>query len=530
MPNNPEQSEQNDAELADTLHGNAEENNVEKESRISRFARLLCSWTLRRFLVLLSGDTNSRRPQFWRLATAVITALSILMLAVGIYDRFFTEEKIEPMQAALNVAVPAFTATGPLDEDALKSAETGLATGAADNLQQFLIDLGTERGLQRSVFLVWGPDSVKFEETPADEIAQLINADVVITSQINYDGITTSVNPEFYFSGRKLIDADAEELIGYHRLGPSVTSVGKPGGVFVQTELLAALATHWEVAGQMVLGLDYYASGRIEQASELFHQAIDVSSGWVDPSGTEVLHLYLANTHIKLGDNPRAQISYERALEINSGYARAQVGLAETVFQLSRNGCRSDEIDEAGVRSAIALFGSAAEPSLDQPLTELQQARASLLTARVYLCLFAAGLEPPELALEQFEATVKAFEGQQELSTRELARWGDLAAESWASIAAIQSFVNPPDLDAAALAYESAIELSAVASRRAIYHLNLASIMLTNQDCGAAEDEIKQGLAIYIPPEPVFETRLGRLRTQWTDVSCSGAMPGAGIG
>ena len=111
------------------------------------------------------------------------------------------------------------------------------------------------------------------------------------------------------------------------------------------------------------------------------------------------------------------------------------------------------------------------------------------------------------------------------MEIRERSRWDDLAAESWAALAVIFSLSERRELGREVEADTSAIALSAVSSRKAVFHLNLASLMLKDQDCDRGRQEVENGIGLNRSPDKVVESRLGTIQKEWDAAGCSGQLP-----
>ena len=288
--------------------------------------------------------------------------------------------------------------------------------------------------------------------------------------------------------------------------------------------IVQLLETHWAVVAQTALGLDFYASGRYEQAIELFDAAITEAGVWGSQSGTENLYLYLANAQGRNSDSEAYHDTFLRAVEQNPQFARAHVGVAESIFQSSQNGC-GDQVDQSGVESAISTIQTAQDPSFELPLTEFQQANSSLLLGRMRLCLYLAGLESESAVEAELRAVLAMLDDLRTTEIRERSRLENVAAEAWAALAVLVTISGSSDSALEAQYYGEAISPSAVSSRKALFHLNLASAVLKTQACEEARAEVDNGLALFRSPNQGFVARFDSLNQQWSSTGCAGSLP-----
>ena len=213
---------------------------------------------------------------------------------------------------------------------------------------------------------------------------------------------------------------------------------------------------------------------------------------------------------------------------VSPEYARAKVGLAETIFQLEllpSGFCQSDLIDRTSIDTAIELIESAREPSLSLALTDLQLTKTTLLLGRMNLCLFRADFESAEKSERLLNSVFDSTKNLGDLSEREQSRWKDIAAESWAALAVLYSKSAPNQLDLQEDAYLNAIKLSAEFNKRALFYLTLASISLQGGDCSGAQGSIEKGVGLSSSSFAPFTLRYERMQNEWGKADCPGQMP-----
>jgi tetratricopeptide (TPR) repeat protein len=205
---------------------------------------------------------------------------------------------------------------------------------------------------------------------------------------------------------------------------------------------------------QLIQGLSYYGAREYRIATSIFNEIVRLQLIGID-DGAEILHLFLGNAAGRAGDLDQAESAYRRALEIDPGFARAQVGMAETTFQRSHNGCAPGITDADGVRRSIDVYLSALEAE-HQPVRSNIRAKVALGAGRGWLCLSVAGIEDASArAREHLSQVVAAHEdGADDID--------ELAAEAWSSLGLLEietSDRNPEALDRATQALLTAIEL-----------------------------------------------------------------------
>jgi tetratricopeptide (TPR) repeat protein len=324
-------------------------------------------------------------------------------------------------------------------------------------------------------------------ETPADraraaaQLALQIKADLVVYGNLVPGQGSTTLRPEFYLSEKKL--QNAEELVGQYRLGSDLTSLGDIAtNLVARRELRERLLSRTRAMSRFVIGLGYYALRQFEQALGYFEDAA-ADEGWADEDGKEVLYLFLGNAAGNLRDLAAAKAHYDRALELNGEYARAQLGQAEVLFQRSHGSCESDDIDvrnpavsvdPAGLNRAEETFRRVLSAA-DQPVLSDIKTKVAFGLGRVYLCLSQSLVADRWADAErEFLAVVADFQRGNE-------RVRDMAAEAHANLAIVYlPAQGEPGAEAkyrrAAKEYAKAIQVARIDERRAVFADGLAFV------------------------------------------------------
>jgi tetratricopeptide (TPR) repeat protein len=98
-----------------------------------------------------------------------------------------------------------------------------------------------------------------------------------------------------------------------------------------------ALSARASALSLIAIGMAYQSVDNYEQALQFFQRA-EETPGWLDSAGKEVIYLLLGNAYARQASLQKsaqpleaAAQAYEKALALNSQYARAQVGLASVI-------------------------------------------------------------------------------------------------------------------------------------------------------------------------------------------------------
>lgn len=383
----------------------------------------------------------------------------------------FITVAIGPMKGDFNVAVAGFLALE--DQTLMASSEADLL--AADVYERISSELETLNETDGFNFEVRAPEQTgklsgltRVERArSAMTLAGDIEADVLVYGTVTGDAIA----PEFFVQNRANNLQGAEEITGDYELGSKIFSspVGA-GSLTENAQARLALVARMEALTQFVIGLSWYSTRQYDKARSVFEEAN--APAWLDTDGKEVLHLFQGNSAGKVGDYDAAASAYERALELNGGYARALVGQAEIEFfraaVVERAGnCEAGEVDETGIRSSERIYRTAlAAP--DQPAVSNIDAKVAFGLGRVYSCMSQALIEDRWAdAVSEFDSVIASYNGGRE-------DLRDLAAESWAGKGlASFPFVDQPNRGeafcAVAAAYQNAIDLTTLPEREALF-------------------------------------------------------------
>ena len=183
------------------------------------------------------------------------------------------------------------------------------------------------------------PGATAEERTAAARaLAQKVNANVLIYGTITESGDGARFAPEFDIEYRGF--EAAPELVGPYEMGSPVamdlpvTPEQFQGGRHV-------LAPRTRALSLITVGLANYSAERYEDARQRFADAVKTPN-WLDDDGKEIGYLMLGNTYLLQASKeknaallPAAQQAFSDSLKIDSGFARAQVGMATALYSQS---------------------------------------------------------------------------------------------------------------------------------------------------------------------------------------------------
>ncbi|MGI9021796.1 MAG: tetratricopeptide repeat protein [Acidimicrobiales bacterium] len=460
-------------------------------------------------------------PQGWRprLRRAMTPwraiALAILVAAAVVGGALVLpgdgSPSVRPMTGDFNIAVAGF---GNLDaQGQATDSPDGLALAQSvhDQLSNALETLGDSgfdvqlRPPEETGVLKGSTREARADA--AEATARRIRADVIVYGTLEAS-VPGRFTPEFFLSEGKL--ENAEELLGQHELGTSIEIAGDiTRNPVARKTLRDQLLGRTQATAEFVVGLSHYALGQFQPALDRFKTAED-ADGWDDRDGKEVLYLFLGNAALKLDQLDEAAQQYNRALELNPEYSRAQVGAAEVVFHRSRDNCEAGGVDRDGLTRTVDMFNGALSARLQPALSDIPT-KVSFGEGRAHLCLSQAQVADHWAdARREFDQVVAEFDKGNKRVT-------DMAAEAHANL----GFIDLPaagDADAAdryrraATEYQRAAEITRQQDRKAFFFSMLGFISGRLGETAKAEQAYRE--AIRLAPDDATRTRYEESRRQ----------------
>lgn len=362
------------------------------------------------------------------------------MLLLGVRDRFWPgAAEIEPMTGDLNIAVAQFASAGPEGDPTVTSESSDLADSVFRTLTDELTELESDPapGLGDIDFEVQAPnitgpvdgDTREERAAQAERIGERAAADIVVYALVQEEATETSLRPEFYLTDRNLV-LDAEVLVGDYQFGDPLVQAAAISNPTARSQLRAGLINRTSGLVHLVVGLSYFGGRNYDSATAVFGDILRKSLLEAG-GGLEIVHLFRGNAAGRLGDLDLAEEEYRSALALHPEFARAQVGLAETVFQRSHHGCRPETIDAEGVRRAIDMYGGALDAE-DRPVRSNVDIKVAFGVGRARLCLSTAEVEESWAdARAELGTVVEAHDAGNTGIT-------ELAAEAWSSLGLLE--------------------------------------------------------------------------------------------
>jgi tetratricopeptide (TPR) repeat protein len=199
---------------------------------------------------------------------------------------------------------------------------------------------------QNFKFGVMRGDTSNARRESAAKLAEKVNAHMVIYGNIVPDGESQDLDLEFYLSPK--VNDETASITGPHRLGkpillPVPFDTDRPEANIVVGE---KLETRGDALFWLTMGLTQQVLGRPEQALATFRRAEVELVDWPENDGKELLYFFIGREELFLEQSEEAEASFRKALEIEPGYARAQVALGSTYRQRAQTVKPEERLEE----------------------------------------------------------------------------------------------------------------------------------------------------------------------------------------
>jgi len=442
-------------------------------------------------LVISMGSTNITLPLFLQI-TVVGTAIGVFFLVVtlgsDLYRKSLPTSTPTPaptststptptpvkMLGNLNVAIAEFQ-SDPLGQAAEELKE--LPQSLANSIGKVAAELDESTGTTLAICpppsgqLQNCPSHIKaiVGETPtkqaesANILANDINANVVIYGVVEVSGRRATIKPKFIVAEGYDLTLASETINpqGEYRMGLPI----EISRIDLDTEKQKAsrqLTRRFQVLVFIAYALNYFAVEDYPLAEKYLTKALTKAlqtdeevktSAWEEP---DVIYQMLGNIALMQSDLEKAKDNYEKALEANPAYARAQAGLGAVYYdqaiaaaaghpadlvsqeQLDIEALRAQDIeflkqvDLDLLDNSITAYRQALAPGMEQPPLADVSARANYGLGRAYLLKAESELvrEKEEVsewaagqAFEKFDLVVQAYANEPNPRLKEIAAY-----------------------------------------------------------------------------------------------------------
>lgn len=365
----------------------------------------------------LESFTALEQPFLERLlqrnTSVLVIMLPLLALVIigGVIFLYMTLRTSAPKQMPgtdLRIAVAGFSERGHSD--------LGMGTEFAEGIQLRLQKSFEELNPNFTV-TVWGPAQVGTIEgenaneraISAEQISEKIDADLVVYGTVETEDSSWLLAPEFYVSAKNFYEA--EEITGQHELGTPLPIIGQ-GNIADRIGVSGELTSRTQALAQISIGLAYYSIENFETALANFQSAEEIE-GWEDSEGREILYLLAGNAAIKTNNLELADSYYQKAISINSEYARGYLGVANVYYRLAlkpfEENLNPADIDHELLNMALETLQKASRATNQPPRSDIST-KIHFELGQIYLMQVYSGQETSfASAIEEFEAVIADY-------------------------------------------------------------------------------------------------------------------------
>jgi len=349
---------------------------------------------------------------------------------------------------------------------------------------------------------LWPPDYTgRIEGRSADEraksaaeLADRINADVIVYGVLTQSGDRSQFAPEYFVNYKGF--EQSPELTGQHAMG-SPLRVVLP---FKLTELAdvenPALSARASALSLITIGLAYYSIDQFDQALDYFHQAEQIK-GWLNSAGKEIVYLLIGHAQLQIASKDKttttlaaATQAYTTALEINPQYARAAIGQASVLYLeafTDPQNINANTVDSTQLDAAENAY-EAARTLKDAPPTANLSTKIEFGLGQIYLVR--AQLRSDDALLAQARAAFETIIRDYQSGNASIA---DFAGQAYARLGLMAR--TQKDFPTAIENYQQAIKLVSPAYQAA-YTASLGEVYFESGDVAKAVEAYNEAVRI----------------------------------
>lgn len=429
----------------------------------------------------------------------LLPVVAVLLAVIGVMGYLLLRPTHpDKMTAEFNVAVAELAVVD----------QNGAPVSSPDgkNLADFIYQrLGTqfkELNLEKLNYELWPPDytghiegrSAEERATAVAELADHINADVIVYGVLTQSGDRSQFTPEYFVNYKGF--AQSPELTGQHAMGSSLRVVLP----FKLTELAdvenPALSARASALSLITIGLAYYSIDQFDHALDYFHQAEQIK-GWLNSAGKEIVYLLIGNAQLQIASKDKttaplaaATQAYTTALEINPQYARAAVGQASVLYLEAlpdAQNINANTVDNAKLAAAENAYETARSLK-DTPPTANLSTKIEFGLGQIYLVR--AQLRLDDALLAQARAAFETIIRDYQTGNTTIA---DFAGQAYARLGLIAR--TQKDFPTAIENYQQAIKLVSPAYQ-ATYNASLGEVYVEAGDTTKAVEAYTEAVRI----------------------------------
>lgn len=439
---------------------------------------------------------QSKPHLIWNKTTRIRAVLIFLVFTLipalwwVFYDVIPTLSSDHRMTGEWNVAVVGFT---DMDSGLTNANITLISKVFSNRFAQEMEELGNDA---RLVVQVWNPEQVKRisgdtaekRAAEAEQIANDINADMVIYGYIQHVDDSYLLQPEFYIRAENYYES--EELIGQHRFGGPISIIATHDTLPSQLQLNIELARRSKILALVTRGLSLYLISSYDQASQFFTQA-NQDEYWPNDDGRETIYLFQGNAAIRMQQLEQAKLAYDQAIQIEPEYGRGYIGLANVRYLQSTEAASelSFSPDRQHLDQAEKYYQYALQIAASQPASAEIPSKAAFGLGQVSLTKWFLSEDTHDQTLAYFMQVLTDYDEGKKPQLKEM------ASESHARLALI--YRQDGQADSALAEFQKALELSTLPERKGLYYASVGDLYRQQGNIDQANHASDQSIEQY---------------------------------
>lgn len=219
----------------------------------------------------------------------------------------------------------------------------------------------------------------------AEQAAQLaanLNADMLIYGTLHTEGDPDSLELQFYYASPGL-SSEPDAIVGRHRLGePIAIRVSyAQDPTLAKTAVDAPLQTRAQALAWLTTAMTLDLSGKQSEALAVLLRAEEALGDWSPQDGKELLYFFIGRTALRLHQHGQAINAFQRAIDINSKYANAYLGLGTVFFDRAQLYYLAEQVHNGQIPTGLQQCISQenlveTSPDAESALADINQAIA----------------------------------------------------------------------------------------------------------------------------------------------------------
>lgn len=342
----------------------------------------------------------------------LVFSVILLLVVGGIYLSYWYSVQPRKMKGKFNIAIAQFGEIKGKD-----IVPTTLSTEIGNSLRNYLETEFNASNFDLAVDVSNKNMPLVIENADAEDLANQVNATIVIYGTVYVQNGEAKLTPRFYVSP----NFDVSELIGETKLAkPIIFNIATLND---QEKVEQDLKTQSSILANFTYSLIYLSDSNFEDAFICAQKAIKTAESLSVPfAGQENLYLIAAHAKSAQKEYDISNQMLDKALNINSNYARAHIARGNIYYLMATN---TKPLDSILLDKALKEYQYAYEAQ-DQPQSANIPIKAHMSIGNIYYLKAQNDNNNPKFyltAIENYKFVVNEYEKSKNVSIQNLAAW-----------------------------------------------------------------------------------------------------------